>query len=110
MVIPMVVEQQRSRCPSRGLSKDRVGRELKSVGPAVVATERDHLLHVSDPGDPRDVHDDVNRRRDGLTNAVVRQSDVRRQYAMGESGERLLGGICVDGCEAAQVARIERLE
>ena len=52
----------------------------------------------------------MNRQRDGLPRAPMRQADVRGQHAVREPRQRLLGGVRVDRRQAAEMAGVERLQ
>src|SRR6185295_1354269 len=47
---------------------------------------------------------------DSLADASVRQSDVRREDAVRQSRQRLVGGVCVDRAQASEVTGIEGLQ
>ena len=52
----------------------------------------------------------MNRQRNRLARAPVRQADIGRQDAMRQARECLLGGVRVDGAQAAEMARVQRLQ
>src|SRR5207237_942755 len=56
------------------------------------------------------VRDQVDGKRDCFARAGVRQPDVSGQDAVRKPRERLLGGVRVDGAEAAEMTCVERLE
>ena len=58
----------------------------------------------------RDVHDEVNRQRDGFARAPVRQSDVGGQHTVRQAREGLLRGVRVDGAQAAEMPGVQRLQ
>ena len=58
----------------------------------------------------RDVRDEVDGEPDGLSRARVREPDIGHQDAVREPGQGLLGGVGVNGAEAAEVAGVDRLE
>src|SRR6476646_2942640 len=47
---------------------------------------------------------------DGFADASMRQSDVRREDAVRQSRQRLVGGVCVDRAQASEVTGIEGLQ
>ena len=62
------------------------------------------------PVDARDVHDQVDGEGDRLARAAMRQADIRRQHAVREARQRLLGGVRVNRAQAAEMAGVERLQ
>ena len=74
--------------------------------PRTATISRDSTTSV----DARDVHDQMDRERDGLARAAMGQPDIGRQHAVREARERLLGGVRVDRAQAAEVAGVERLQ
>ncbi len=60
--------------------------------------------------DAGDVHDDVNRERDRLADATMRETHVRREHAVRQTREGLLGRVCMDGAGAPEMAGVQRLE
>jgi hypothetical protein len=56
------------------------------------------------------MHDEVDRQRDGFASASVREADVRRQHAMCQPRERLLGVVRVNRRKASEMACIEGLQ
>ena len=49
-------------------------------------------------------------KRDGLADAAMRQPHIGGQDTMRQAGERLLGGVRVDGAQAAEMTGVERLQ
>src|SRR5688572_31165698 len=56
------------------------------------------------------MNDDVNGERDSLADAVVRQPDICRQYAVRQASERLLGRVRVNRTQAPEMTGVQRLE
>src|SRR5262245_49600258 len=52
----------------------------------------------------------MNRERYRFPSAPMRQTNVRSQHTVGESGEGLLGAVGVDRCQASEVTRVECLQ
>ena len=89
---------------------DHASVEQKLVAVRVVASDVCEFAHAASSLLARDVHDQLNRQRNGLPDAAMGQPDVGGQDAVREPRQRLLRGVRVNGAQAAQVAGVERLQ
>ena len=60
--------------------------------------------------DTRDMHDEMDRERDGFTGTAMRKSDVGREHTMRQPRERLLSGVRMDRAQAAEMSGVQRLQ
>jgi hypothetical protein len=60
--------------------------------------------------DTRDMHDDMDRERDGFTGTAMRKSDVGREHTMRQPRERLLSGVRMDRAQAAEMSGVQGLQ
>src|SRR4051794_38537258 len=58
----------------------------------------------------RQVNDQMDGQRDGLSGAPMRQADVRGQDAVREPRQGLLGGVRVDRRQTAEMPGVQRLQ
>jgi len=93
-----------------GIHEPLEHRQGERVGLRRIAANGDELSHPPSASIASDMHDEVNRQGDRLSDAGVREADVRRGNATGEPCERLFGRVRVQSAQAAKVASVRRLE
>ena len=70
----------------------------------------DELSHDALPVETGDVHNEMDRQRNGFARAPMRQSHIRQKDAVREPRQRLLCGVRVYRTQTAQVASVQCLQ
>src|SRR2546428_7318314 len=83
---------------------------LETVRFRVVSAHQQQLGDLALSCFSRDVSHQIDRQRDRLADACMWEPRRPGDYAVRQSCERLLGGIAMDSCHAAEVARVECLQ
>jgi hypothetical protein len=83
--------------------------EFEFVGIGVIPMDFEHLRNEAPTGPPFELHYNVEGIADIALDGPIREFDPTLENATRKPGETLLGRSCMDGREAARVARIEKL-